>query len=62
MGSLTGDWTRDLPHSKQALSLPLGYRGGGTIANMTKIKANLQKARPNIGPCLEIYSINMINA
>ena len=26
--SLTGDWTRDLPHSKQAL-LTLGYRGGG---------------------------------
>ena len=28
MRSLTGDWTRDLPHSKPAL-LPLGYRGGG---------------------------------
>ena len=24
---LTGDWTRDLPHSKPAL-IPLGYRGG----------------------------------
>ena len=26
--SLSGDWTRDLPHSKPAL-LPLGYRRGG---------------------------------
>ena len=26
--SLTGDWIRDLPHSK-ASTLPLGYRGGG---------------------------------
>ena len=27
--SLTGDWTRDLPHSMPAL----GYRGGGSVSS-----------------------------
>ena len=31
--SLTGDWTRDLPHSKPAL-LPLGYRGGSAFKDL----------------------------
>ena len=32
--SLTGDWTRDLPHSMPALD-HLGYRGGGSSFNDT---------------------------
>ena len=34
--SLTGDWTRDLPHSNPAL-IPLGYRGGGIVTNKCNV-------------------------
>ena len=34
--SLTGDWTRDLPHSKPAL-LPLGYWGGICVGNTSRL-------------------------
>ena len=34
--SLTGDWTRDLPHSNPAL-IPLGYRGGGLVTNKCNV-------------------------
>ena len=33
--SLTGDWTRDLPHSKPACTLPLGYRGGSIFCTIS---------------------------
>ena len=43
--SLTGDWTRELPHSKPALYL--GYRGGGEVQLKTVLLVSWRHGKNN---------------